>query len=47
MRNWNMEPQDGPIAIIEAAMKADLTNTKVNHNSNRVVFNSYGDEVIL
>ena len=41
------DSQNGLVAIIEAAMKADLTDAKVNPNSKRVVFNSYGDEVTL
>lgn len=47
MQDEISDPQNGLAAIIEAAMKADLTNEKVNPNSKRVVFNSYGDEVTL
>lgn len=47
MQDETLDSQNGLVAIIEAATKADLTNTKVNPNSKRVVFNSYGDEVTL
>ena len=45
MQDKTLDSQNGLVAIIEAAMKADLTN--VIPNSKRVVFNSDGDEVTL
>lgn len=52
MKDWNIGVQDGLVAIIEAAMKADhikkpYAYNKTKPNSQRIVFNSHGNDVTL